>query len=261
MKKIIFLFLFLIIIFSIYFLRQNLEPQKSSPEPKVEEVYGIDISHYQKTINWDQVSKSDKIIFYRRTKNNTSERVEKKSRVQFCIIKATEGENFVDGKFKENLSGCNKYKIPKTGYHYFRFKSDPKKQAQNFINQVPKSQINFPPAIDLEYKYNESLKVENPSIKKDFVRKLKILSGELEKHYGQKPIFYTTPQFYASLIKNNFPDNPIWIQDLRPVKSPNCEWMFWQISLRGQIKGIIGAVDIDKFNGRKEDFYKFVNQK
>ena len=120
MKKIIYIFLFLIIILSIYFLRQNLEPQKSSPEPKVEEVYGIDISHYQETINWDQVSKSDKIIFYRRTKNNTSERVEKKSRVQFCIIKATEGENFVDGKFKENLSGCNKYKIPKTGYHYFQ---------------------------------------------------------------------------------------------------------------------------------------------
>lgn len=265
MKKIIFLFLLLIVILSVSFQRQNFEPPKLSPKPKVEEVYGIDVSHFQGTINWDQVSRSDKIIFNRRTKNNTSERVEKKSKVQFCFIKATEGKNFVDKKFKKNLSGCKKYKIPRTGYHYFRFKSDPKKQAQNFINQVPKSEINLPPAIDLEYKGNESLKVDNliknPAIKKDFVRKLKILSDELEKHYGQKPIFYTTPQFYASLIKNNFPDNPIWISDLRPVKSPNCDWMFWQTSFRGQIKGIKGSVDINKFNGRNEDFHKFVNLK
>jgi lysozyme len=265
MKKISFLIFFPIITLFISFKIENFNPPKASSKLNMDEVYGIDISHFQGIINWDQVSNSDKIIFNRRAKNNTSERVEKKSRVEFCFIKATEGKDFVDKKFKENLSGCNKYNIPKTGYHYFRFKSDPKKQAQNFINQVPKSEINLSPAIDLEYKGNESLKesnlIKNPSIKKDFVRKLKILSDELETHYGQKPIFYTTPQFYVSLIKNNFPDNPIWISDLRPVKSPNCEWMFWQTSFRGQIKGINGSVDINKFNGRNEDFNKFVNLK
>ncbi|MBM3411222.1 MAG: hypothetical protein FJY18_06295 [Bacteroidetes bacterium] len=265
MKKIIFIIssLFLVGLLSVLFLLPDDQPSIVKPEPQYEEVYGIDVSHHQKNINWDQVSKSDKIIFNRRTKINTSERVEKKSKVQFCILKATEGVKHVDKRFKRNLSGCMKYKIPRTCYHYYRFKRDPKKQAQNFINQVPKSQINLPPAIDVEQKYNEAIVPselrKNPLLKKQLIQELKILSDELEKHYGQKPIFYTSLE-YIQLIVNNFPDNPIWIHDLRPVKSPKCDWVFWQISIRGQIKGITGPVDINKFNGNKKDFYKYVNK-
>jgi lysozyme len=81
----------------------------------------------------------------------------------------------------------------------------------------------------------------------------------LEKHYGQKPIFYTSTAFYGALIKGNFSDHSIWIQDLRPVISPDFDWLFWQISLRGQIEGITAnVVDINIFNGNKSDFHNYL---
>jgi lysozyme len=269
MKKIIFVSILLILAFSLSFRTHN----PPNPKPESEELLGIDVSHYQGTIDWQKVSKIQRITYDRRAENNNSLRVKKKSRVRFCFIKATEGTTFKDRKFERNLKECVKYKIPRTGYHYYRLNSDPKKQAQNFINSVPKSQINLPPAIDIEYKGNKSLLpselAKNPGIRKIFIRRLSILSNELEKNYKQKPIFYTTPTIYATLIKGNFPNNPIWISELRPVKSPNCDWLFWQTSFRGQIEGITkkdkkgriqNLVDVNKFNGDEKDFYNLISK-
>ncbi|NBV27707.1 hypothetical protein EBS02_01640 [bacterium] len=269
MKKIIFGFILLVGFISLSFLKHDAEPLNSSRE----ELFGIDVSHYQGTINWSKVSKSQNIAYSQRTSYYTSKKIIKKTKVKFCFIKATEGSTFVDKKFKQNLGGCVKYKIPRTGYHYYRFNSDPKKQARNFINNVPKSKINLPPTIDIEYTGNESLLPSNlftnPSTKKIFVQRLTILSNELEKHYGQKPIFYTTPKIYATLIRGNFPDNPIWICELKPVRSPNCDWLFWQTSFKGEIEGITyknskgsieNLVDVNKFNGGEKDLQEIINR-
>jgi len=272
MKKIIFASIFFIVSIFLFFQIQKFKLPKLKQQSRTEEIYGIDVSHFQGNIDWYRVSKSKKISYYRRSSNEKSERMTTNSKVEFVLIKATEGSTFVDEKFKNNLRGCEKYGIPRTGYHYYRFNSDPKSQARNFINNVPKSKINFPPAIDIEFTNNEKLKPSgldnNYPRKKEFIRSLTILSNELENHYGQKPIFYTTPTIYTNLIKGNFPDNPIWISDLRPIKSPNLDWIFWQISFRGQIDGVprkdakgrIQYVDINKFKGNKKDFDDFVKK-
>lgn len=274
MKKIIFASSFFLFSFFLSFEIKSFRPAQTKTGQQSEEVFGIDVSHYQGNIDWHKVSKLKKFSYDRKSSNNKSERITTNSKVEFVFIKSTEGSTFVDKKFKRNLKGCIKYGIPRTGYHYYRFNSDPKRQAQNYIKNVPKSEINLPPVIDLEYKGNRSLFpseiIKKPSIKKTFILRLEILCYELEKHYGQKPIFYTSPSFYSKFIKGNFPDNPIWISDLRPVKSPNCDWLFWQNSWKGQVQGITSKdskgrfqnlVDINKFNGNKEEFYNLVNKK
>jgi GH25 family lysozyme M1 (1,4-beta-N-acetylmuramidase) len=110
---------------------------------------------------------------------------------------------------------------------------------------------------------------KKPLNKEAFVRSLTILSNELEKHYQKKPILYTELSIYHTLIKDKFPNNPIWIREVRTVQSPNCPWLFWQFSV-AKIDGIVkinknrqyvNLVDINKFNGNKKDFNHFVNQK
>ena len=52
---------------------------------------GIDVSHYQGTIDWAKV---------------------KASGVQFAYIKATQGASFVDPKLAENVEGAASVEIP-----------------------------------------------------------------------------------------------------------------------------------------------------
>ena len=147
MKKIIFLFLFLIIILSVYCLKQNLEPQKSSPEPKVEEVYGIDISHYQKTINWDQVSKSDKIIFYRRTKNNTSERVEKNPEFNFASLKLLRAKILLMENLKKILVVATNIKFQKQGIIILDLNRIQKNRLRISLIRYPNPKLIYPPPL------------------------------------------------------------------------------------------------------------------
>jgi lysozyme len=247
----------------------------SLPPSKIqnEEVFGIDVSHWQGKINWRQVSEAKSFTYYQSVKKNTVKGIRKNKKIEYCFIKATEGLHFVDKRFSQNLQGCVQYKIPRTGYHYYRFAHNPRKQAHNYINNVPRTKINLPPVIDVEYKDNEILKpselAKKPLNKEAFVRSLTILSNELEKHYQKKPILYTELSIYHTLIKDKFPNNPIWIREVRPVQSPNCPWLFWQFSV-AKIDGIVkinkkrqyvNLVDINKFNGNKKDFNHFVNQK
>lgn len=154
MKKIIIVILFALTgILYFWFRGQDVPYSKN----QTEEVFGIDVSKHQETIDWQKVSQAKYITFFQRKTNNSSKKITKNNKVEFCFIKATEGATYIDPKFKQNLHGCIKYKIPRTGYHYFRFKSDPQKQARNFINNVPKSQLSIPPAVDLEYKDNNLL--------------------------------------------------------------------------------------------------------
>jgi lysozyme len=200
-------------------------------------IKGIDVSHHQKVIDWKKV---------------------KESGITFAFIKATESNWFKDSLFNYNSTEAKKNGIYIGVYHYYKPKKDPYKQFQNYKNSVPKELINFPPVIDLEYLYNDELL--NPKNKKDFVRDVKILSDLMTKHYGVKPIFYTTKGFYHNLIENEF-DNEIWICYLEKNEvsflKPN-QWNFRQYSFSGRINGINKNVDLNFFKGSKEEFMKKV---
>jgi Glycosyl hydrolases family 25 len=69
-------------------------------------VPGIDISHYQGTVNWDQI---------------------KKDGIQFVYIKATQGEHYVDKLFEKHKQGAQQAKLLHGYYHFFEPDADPKK--------------------------------------------------------------------------------------------------------------------------------------
>ncbi|MDR2001767.1 MAG: GH25 family lysozyme [Dysgonomonas sp.] len=201
-------------------------------------VQGIDVSHHQQEIEWDKLDKK---------------------KVQFAFIKATEGGNHKDSMFQLNWREARQNKILSGAYHFFTFCKDGEEQARNYIHYVPRDSIDLPPIVDLEYGGNCS----PANRKEDLIAEIANYFEIIEDHYQRKVIIYTTNEFYKNYLQHQFPDNPIWIRDI--IAKPNLpdgrDWLFWQFSNRGRIDGIDTPVDLNAFNGSREEFEKLLNKK
>lgn len=185
-------------------------------------VQGIDVSNYQKEIDWKQVAANKKI--------------------NFVFIKATEGNDYQDKYFKKNWEAASQVQLYKGAYHYFTTKSSGKEQAENFIKVVPLEKGCLPPVIDIE---------ENGLHKETFKKELTDFIKLLEEKYKQKPILYVVYPLYDEYIRGDFKQYPIWIRDIvKPPKlSDKKQWLFWQYCNRGRIEGISTYVDLNVFDG------------
>ncbi|SHF70850.1 glycoside hydrolase family 25 protein [Dysgonomonas macrotermitis] len=196
-------------------------------------IHGIDISHHQKTINWDTL-------------------FEKESKyVQFVFIKATEGATHRDSKFEDNWNNAKKRRLLVGAYHFFSFCSKGSEQAANYIEVVPLDSLALPPVVDLEFGGNCKEENRMPDLFNEIVEFISII----EKHYKKKAIIYATQEFYDLYLKNELTTNPIWIRDIykNPELEEGREWAFWQYANRGRLEGIDTFVDINVFNGTHTD--------
>ena len=96
-------------------------------------------------------------------------------------------------------------------------------------------------------------------------KELKVLLDKLESTYRVKPMIYTTMEFYNDYLDGEFLGYDIWIRNI--LTKPNLEnrtWKFWQYTGRGRLEGYSGEekfIDLNVFNGSKEEFDKFVESK
>lgn len=196
------------------------------------EIHGIDVSWYQQTINWDQVSAMESGGI----------------KIGFTFIKATEGISRVDKQFKRNWSEAGKQNIVRGAYHFYVPGRDPQKQAQNFMNVVRLAGGDLPPVLDIE----KSGRLRSDRLKSD----VKLWLETVDKNYGVPPIIYTNISFYEKYFSTGFDKYPIWIAHyLQPDKPrTNRKWSFWQHSETGQVSGINGKVDFNVFYGDSTDF-------
>ncbi len=237
-KKSIFICLFLLL--GIYFLNRKSNPNHWQMIKKVGirvptkfEVHGIDVSHHQGKINWEKVAK---LNLFETTK------------ISFAYIKATEGATLNDDNFDRNWKECQKIGLMKGAYHFYFPWKDPVKQANNFVNAVPKQKNCLPPVLDFEQDANigSDKMIENISTWLNLV----------EKHYQKKPIIYTNYHFYKKYFKDNFEDYPLWIADYSNqeiVNIPKNRLLFWQHSRAGTVSGINEKVDFNVFVGSLSD--------
>lgn len=184
-------------------------------------VHGIDVSHYQGEINWEQIAGSKKI--------------------KFVYIKATEGKDYKDNYFQKNWEEVSKTELYKGAYHYFTTKSTGIEQAENFIETVPIESGCLPPVIDIE---------DDGAPKDVFKKNLTDYINMIEENYHQKPILYVVYPLYEKYIKGDFKDYEIWIRDIiTPPRISDRQWLFWQYSNRGRFKGEKEYYDLNVFNG------------
>lgn len=198
--------------------------QTGNVQIAVEEIQGIDVSHYQHEIAWDTVlAKQD---------------------LDFAFVKATEGGNFIDTLFCYNWESLERVGIRRGAYHYFRAYGCGYDQALHFLQTVDMRPGDLAPVLDVESSDGMPREV--------LVEEVGIWLHTVEKSLGIKPILYTNQHFYEKYLAGMFDQNPIWIarySDEQPILSTGKRWDFWQFSNEGCIEGIREKVDLNIFPG------------
>ena len=139
-------------------------------------IQGIDVSHYQGSIDWRTVARSGEI--------------------SYVYVKATEGSQLVDNTYRANIQGARKAGLKVGCYHFYRPNVSPQLQFQNMVSVVSLKHQDLIPIIDIEVRGREPLP--------NFQSKLRNFLKMVEKHYGVKPILYTSRDFYNKHLSGPF---------------------------------------------------------
>ena len=205
------------------------------PSPETYPITGIDISHHQGQIDWQALAQEE---------------------FRFVYIKATEGGDFRDQMFAANWQAASQIGLVKGAYHFYRPCKTGQEQAQNFIATVPLEKNTLPPVIDLEFSESCTPAKTNAQI----LNEIKAYHDIIETHYGQRPVIYTTYEFYEIYLDKQFLETPLWIRDIvsKPALNNGRDWLFWQFSSRGRVNGIEAYVDLNVFKGSTAAFQQLV---
>ena len=211
----------------------------SDEVPRGFKVHGIDISKYQGTINWREVTKAG---------------------VSFAFIKATEGGDFHDQTFMINWLAARDAGVPRGAYHFYYWCRPAKDQVAWFKKHVPVDPDALPPVLDVEWTPFSPTCPKRPPTK-TVLKEMRIFLKELERHYGKKPIIYTSVDLHRDVLVGQFKDYPMWVRSVAgypSTKYTKRHWTFWQFTGTGRIRGVDGKVDRNVFAGTKKDFEQWL---
>jgi lysozyme len=184
--------------------------------------FGIDISHHQGEIDWEEL-----------IKNQGYDTV-----IHFVYCKTTEGTDHLDTKWYHNRKFLKKLVVPNGAYHFFR-NSDPSKQAEFFLKHWITRPEDLPPMLDVEYEC-----ADNPDLINDMRLWLKIV----EKRTGLRPIIYTSLHLYETKFQHDLHDYKFWVASYsrKPEQLDTDERIIhWQYACDGRLPGIDKRIDLN----------------
>jgi lysozyme len=193
-------------------------------------VKGVDVSHYDGTIDWATAHGAG---------------------IDFAFAKATESTSFTDPTFATNWAAMKKAGVVRGAYHFFHADVDPAAQMTYFAQAIQAAgglePGDLPPAIDFEVTNN----VAASTIEQHLLTAIDALA----KATGMKPIVYTSPSFANPIMPaGTGSTSTLWVANWQ-VSCPNLpsawtSWSFWQSADNGTVAGIsAGSVDLDEFDG------------
>jgi lysozyme len=219
--------------FASYFTTPPAEGSGNEPltetSAKVAVIKGIDVSRWQKEVDWMLVKEAD---------------------ITFAFVKATQDDFRRDPFFERNWEETKCVGITRGAYHYFTPNTPVQGQIDIFTSTVILEPGDLPPVLDVE--------VATKGMSGEELRQnIRVWLEAVQAHYGVKPIIYTNQNFYRRWLQGYFQDFHFWIARYSPTEPETHEtdkWFFWQYSDRGRIPGIKAAVDMNHFAGDLEAF-------
>lgn len=178
------------------------------------ELQGVDVSHFQGNIDWE---------------------VLKDQGISFSYIKATEGSGHVDTRLDANYQGAKEAGIIYGFYHFLSLESAPETQMENFKAAVGSFEMDLVPAIDVEWYGNMR---DNPPDKAKVLDTLTKMISLMEEEYGQKPVIYTTQNFFIKYLSGVDLGTPMWIRNV--YFYPIQDFVIWQYTDRAVMDGYSG---------------------
>lgn len=215
----------------------------------MDEVLGIDISHHQKTVDFDALWNGG---------------------FKFCFIKCTEGVGYRDPAFTRHWEAAGKTGVLRGAYHFARpdtvgGEGDGELEAKSMIREILDApgciRGMLPPVLDYE-KYSPQDVASDRGFIRGFVR-------IVMSYLGVYPIIYTGRNVWKYQTGNSdeWADLcPLWLVRYTSKKLqkphhplPWKDWTFWQFSGGGDFRryddpvpGTLGVVDVNRFNGTFE---------
>jgi len=198
------------------------------------DVVGVDVSNHQGDIDWLALARTD---------------------VAFAYIKATEGGDFRDRRFKANWEGAKNAGLPRGAYHYFTQCRSGAEQARNFMGAVPREPGALPPVLDVEHMGPCR---SGPQLS-NLVDEIATALNMLGEHYGRRPLLYTDVAFDAVYLRGHFTREAFWTRSIfLPPWFRADQWLIWQYHDCGRRNGVTGPVDLNVFRGSRSEFEAFV---
>ncbi len=214
-------------------------PAKPAPTPLAPSrayVDGIDVSHHQGSIDWGRVAAAGK---------------------RFAFVRASAGTLTADATYARNVPAARAAGLAVGSYHFANpdaAAGDASNEAAWFLQNASIASGDILPVLDLEV----SNGLDPASLTAWAQTWLSTVSAET----GVRPIIYTNPTFWATSMTNTdwFARNGyavLWIAHWTTASQPSVPagnwaghgWSFWQHSSTGRVRGIKGAVDLDRYNG------------
>lgn len=197
---------------------------------------GIDVSVYQGTIDWTKVKAAD---------------------ITFAFIRVSDGLPPIDTRFHQNWDGARAAGVIRGVYQFYRSDEDPIAQADLLLDSMGTLEADdLPPVADVE-----TTDGKTPA---EIATNLRTWIDRVEAGTGRRPIIYTGPYFWSTNVGGTtaFADIPLWVANWTTgcpnVPTGFTQWTFWQYSSTGQVNGIGGAVDLDKFDGDLAALQRFI---
>lgn len=188
---------------------------------------GIDVSWYQKKIDWCATARDKKVTF--------------------VYVKATEGGRLQDGNYRYNVENARRHGVKVGSYHFLRPETPVKQQFDNFKARVKKHEQDLIPVIDIE-DVPELGVYWKPQQARDYLSDFAQL---VQKHYGCRPMIYTSNKFFVDYLGRAFADYPLFIArygTAEPAPQNGAKWVLWQFTRNGRVDGIDHVVDLSRFN-------------
>lgn len=204
-------------------------------------IHGVDISKYQGVVDWNQV---------------------KDAGVAFAFIKATEGGDSVDRMFQRNWEASRAAGVPRGAYHFVYWCRPWHEEIAQFERIVPVEPDALPPVLDVEATPT-SRTCKRTLYREEVLEDMRRMLQELERHYGKKPIIYSSVDFYQSILHADaLSEYPIWVRSTKyhpVVRYGPRKWTFWQYRSDGNVPGITGAVDQNCFHGSQSQWRQWLS--
>ena len=190
---------------------------------------GIDISTYQKNINWKKV---------------------KKSGIEFVMIRVgyrstDTGEIFKDKEFESNYKGAKKAGL-NVGVYFFSqavTRKEAKEEARFVVKNLRRKKIDYPVAFDMEDTKDEDRHEE--LTRKKRTEMADVFCQVIEEN-GYDAMIYAYPHWvYTKVDYTRLTRYNMWLAHYTTYSTYPFHYLMWQYTDKGKVPGISGKVDRD----------------
>jgi GH25 family lysozyme M1 (1,4-beta-N-acetylmuramidase) len=210
---------------------------------------GVDVSHFQNSINWSNVQSSG---------------------VTFAWAKASQGLTFTDPYFTINEANARGAGVLIGAYHFADFTNNvgltgAAQEAAHFwsvaSNYIKGGGGNLMPMLDVE----QDLSAANPPYTRATLSAWvntwcsNLVSTAAASGVTIRPVVYTYTSYANQWLDSSVTNWPLWMAQYPASPDPQngapsstfpwSSWTLWQYSSTGTVPGVSGDCDLDVFNG------------